>query len=308
MGFLVCMLLSPQQFFVAYAKFFYYYAWLSLAFYGFGVLFPNFILTLPTAYNDAGTGYRHLFIYFYQGLDSWNYRNAGLFWEGGAYGMFLFFALLMSLCLGLEAKIIIVIFFSILTTGSTTAIAASVLIILASNRFGARQKFYSFLIFFSLSPLASDILIDIFISKFSGENISYLDRSVGMAADLRLFASSPLFGLGFSEYNSEFNDIAISLGAFAPTSSNSFTGLLAVFGGFYTTLIFFPILFLYVKQSSNGFQAVVIGFAVIVMYSSQGLVYFPLSYVFLFYGVRAINGARITDFSSRKQTLGSWKA
>ena len=304
-GFFVCLILSPQQFFAVYARFFYLYAWVSLVFYISGAIFPDLIFSLPITHNDAGTGYRHIFIYFYQGVDSWNYRNAGLFWEGGAYASFLFFALLISLHLRSTASKILVILMAILSTGSTIGIASSIVILIASDRLGIKQKLYSILLFLCLIPMSFDIFVDIFISKFDENNISYLDRSIGMIADLILFMSSPFFGLGFSEYNSRFPNVANSLGAFSPTSTNSFTGMLAVFGFFYTILVFLPILLFLSKQSMSGIQAVAVTLSVIMIYSSQGLVNFPLSYIFLFYGVRMLKAPVIVNYNLCQHMLRS---
>lgn len=284
-GLLVCSTITPMRFFCIYGNYFYYYAILSLIFYGFGVLFPDYILTLPITYNDAGTAYRHLFIYFYQGVDTWNYRNAGLFWEGGAYSAFLFFALLSSLHFRFAAKKIFILLLAIFTSGSTTGIAASVLILLASNRLLVRHKLYFVAYLIAIIPFFWDIVDNIFIAKFAEENISYLDRTVGVAADLMIFLANPAFGSGFSKYNENFYGIANSLGAFAPTSSNSFSGILAVFGMLYAILIFSPIMALFYKFGHSKICSILYIIAVVLIYSSQGLINFPLTYVFLYYGI-----------------------
>lgn len=289
-GLLVCSIISPRLFFIIYSNLFYYYAIISLLFYGGGALSPDYILTLPIAYNDAGTGYRHLFIYFYQGVESWNYRNAGLFWEGGAYSAFLCLALLSSLYIKFPAKRIFIILITIFTTGSTTGIAASTLILLASKRFAVKHKFYSIVFLLTTLPFVLDIVENIFIVKFAEENISYLDRSIGIVSDLMIFIANPMFGSGFSKYNQVFQDIANSLGAFAPTSSNSFTGILAVFGILYAILVFAPIIFLFYKLGHGRLRSLLNIVGVVLIYSSQGLVYFPLSYMFLFYGIYFIKG------------------
>lgn len=289
-GLLVCSIISPRLFLSFYSNFFYYYAIISLIFYSVGALSPDYILTLPITYNDAGTGYRHLFIYFYQGIESWNYRNAGLFWEGGAYSAFLCLALLSSAHINFSTRRIFIILLAILTTGSTTGIAASILIMLASKRLEVKHKFYSIALLLAALPFILDIIENIFIAKFVDDNISYLDRSIGIVADLIIFIANPMFGSGLSKYNEVFQSIANSLGAFAPTSSNSFTGILAVFGILYAILIFTPIMFLFYKLGDGRLRSFINIVAVVLIYSSQGLVYFPLSYIFLFYGIYFIKG------------------
>ena len=65
-AFLLVSLISRDFFIRSYTNFFVYYGFFSLIMYGIGLINPEFIYSLPTAYNDAGTGYRHLYIYYYQ--------------------------------------------------------------------------------------------------------------------------------------------------------------------------------------------------------------------------------------------------
>ncbi|MBU2710377.1 hypothetical protein [Zooshikella harenae] len=302
---LFCSIIPFSRFVTAYAQFFYIYAFISLIFYIYGLIYEHFIYLLPVSHNDAGTGYRHLFLYFYQGVDYWNYRNSGLFWEAGAYAVFLCFALLFSLANEFNKYKVIVIVLAIITTGSTTGILSCSLMILFARKIKLSRKIVGVVVIVLISLPLLDVAESIFISKFSEENISFVDRSVGIMANLSIFLSSPIFGVGLSNYKESFQETAVLLGAYTPTSSDSFTGLLALYGFFYTIAVFFSIFYALIKLSKKILNPLVAFLSIAILYASQGLVNFPISYILLFYGLQLVylsfklNSVRLSQVNYR---------
>lgn len=129
LAFLVTNLVSKKNFIEIYTNVVVVYSLLSLVMYAIGIVYPDFIHLLPISFNDAGTGYRHLYVYFYQGIDVWNFRNSGLFWEAGAFQVFVSLALLFEFFYlslsrwSLIRKIILV------TTVATTASTVGILVL-----------------------------------------------------------------------------------------------------------------------------------------------------------------------------------
>lgn len=284
-AYFVTVLVGKKKFIEIYTHIFVIYSAFSLIMYVVGLVFPDFVLSLPISFNDAGTGYRHLYFYFYQGIDTWNYRNAGIFWEAGAYQVFLSLALVFEVYFikkSLARKAILIA--AIVSTISTVGLL--VLVILSAVRLFSRKSLYNL----SLSVvLISGLLISgvfdaLLWGKFDGENISGVDRIVGQLADLQLFLSAPIFGVGFSAYPESFKSAAYALGAFAPTSSNSFTGLLALNGIFYSLLLFLPMFAFFIKNSVQFSGRILMLAIFIMLLSSQGLFNQILFLSIMFYG------------------------
>jgi hypothetical protein len=268
--FLFTRLIHINEFKILYTKIIYYYSIISLVFYFYGVFFLKSILNLPIMYNDAGTGYRHSFIYFYQGIKLWNFRNSGLFWEGGAFVVFLTFALVFQrFYLKRNIKREIILILTILTTLSTVGYAIILLYFVSRLNF---KKLYHILLFTIVSLLAvlTHFVQDIFINKFDGKNISGIDRLTGQIVDLKLFSDSPIIGVGYTRYLTEFRELAFALGSIAPTSTNSITGLLALNGFIYTVLIFTPF-FLFFWRGHSKTLSILRLLMIVLVIISQGI-------------------------------------
>jgi hypothetical protein len=215
------------------------YSAVAIIFFIIGFIFPNYIVNLPVAFNDAGTGYRHLIIYFYQGISSWNYRNAGLFWEAGAFQVFLMLALLFeSFIINGKRYRRLILISCMLTTLSTLGVAIVLVYLIAF--FSKRPRLSHFVLpticlplFLFYAPIR-----DLVLAKFSSGHSSGSERLIGQIADIQIFTESPLFGVGLDNYSSYFDQIATQLGAYIPTSTNSFLGMLSLNGIIFSSVVF----------------------------------------------------------------------
>lgn len=300
-AYLATILISKKKFIAAYTDLFVFYSAFSLIMYLIGFVSLDFIRSLPISFNDAGTGYRHLYFYFYQGIDTWNFRNSGLFWEAGAYQVFLSLALLFEIYFikkSIARKVILIA--AVASTVSTIGIL--VLAILSFARLFSRRSLYNVFLpsILILTLFIFQIFDELLWGKFDGENISGVDRIVGQLADLQLFTGSPVFGVGYAAYPDSFRAAAYALGAVAPTSTNSFTGLLALNGIFYSLLLFLPMFNFFIKNDLKIGNRILILVIFIILLSSQGLFNQLLFLVLLFYGLQ--NGPDLQTGSARQRS------
>lgn len=285
-AFLLVSLINKDFFIRSYTNFFVYYGFFSLTMYIVGLVLPEFIYSLPTAYNDAGTGYRHLYIYFYQGIELWNFRNAGIFWEAGAFQVFLVLALIFEsfIIKGNVNKRIILI----LSIISTFSIIGIVIVGLCIGIFWFNKKSkMAFLTPLLLLPLilTNGYVQKMIDDKFSGTHSSGNERLVGQIADIKVWTDYPLFGAGLEKYEYLFKANAYELGAVVPTSTNSFLGMMALNGLLYSLLIFISLfLFVFLLKISCK-EKLLILFIFILLLSSQGVLNQILFLCILFYGI-----------------------
>ncbi|MBW3697566.1 hypothetical protein EK599_17935 [Vibrio sp. T187] len=237
-AFLFVILFSKERFILAYSNIAFCYSLIAIPLFVFGYLFPDYIYTLPISFNDAGTGYRHIFIYFYQGVSQWNYRNSGLFWEAGAFQVFLMLALIFESFV-VKGRIYrrLCIILCMLTTFSTLGIAIVIFYMVGFLSNNYRFSYYIMPTLFAPLFLLFSPIWDVILIKFSSGHSSGSERLIGQLADIEIFTEFPVFGIGLDEYSRYFSRVAIEMGAYIPTSTNSFLGMLSLNGIVYTLIV-----------------------------------------------------------------------
>ena len=271
-AFLVTELVQREKFVKIYTDIIVSYSVVSLILYFVGIFSPQFISSLPVSYNDAGTGYRHIFFYFYQGIDHWNFRNAGIFWEAGAYQVFLSMALIFEVYFLRRSMLRVGCLFAAIAT-TISSVGIMVLLIVGTVLLFLQRSLVKYPIFILLALWVwfSGIIDTFILVKFYGDNISGIDRLAGQMADLQLFSTDPFIGVGMNAYNERFKDVAYSFGAIKPTSSNSFTGMLALNGALYSLVFFLPMFAFFVKTPLGAWKKLVMLAVFILLLSSQGV-------------------------------------
>lgn len=178
-------------------------------------------------------------------------RNNSIFWEPGAYQLFLnisiFFDLIYkkrTMSPGIIIKII-----ALFTTFSTTGYIILGLII-ALKYLNLKRTIEKLLVFIVGITMFFGIFWQNFLDKFSTTGDSYMSysrRSFDVIFDLKVWCGSPfsfLFGVGMKEYQNQFGTLLSDwMGSHMVTagaSSNGLTSLLSMYGimGF-TIIIFF---------------------------------------------------------------------
>ena len=288
-AFLMVLIIDFDNFARAYTRIISWLALASIVFYAVGVLF-SVNKFLPIIYNDAGTVYSHAGIYFYQGGADWNYRNAGIFWEAGAFVSFLALALILNdpKCKEYRRRQFTIVLALLLTLSSVAFIilSLSALYYLSRSAIMNKRRIESYLAIFVAIGMVGWVvvpnLIDHFATKLVITNISALDRYVGMLADISIISSSPIFGVGYDGYFNQFEPIALSFGAVAPTSTNSYLGIAAV-KGIPFAIIFTALYLLLFKFKCKSSLPLMIAFLIPVF---QGLFNFPIFYAWVLYAVK----------------------
>ena len=290
-AFLITQIFTFRSFIEKYIVIISIIVFISLLFYFGGILRPDLISSLPVSYNDAGTGYRHLYIYFFQGISSWNRRNSGIFWEGGAFQLYINVALLFRLFYlrrfsKRDVFINLLLLSGIITTFSTIGILFLLFqLLLIFNREKLIVKFTIYFLLF-LMIFSTDFVYTLIISKFLSSSSSGSERLIGMISDLVMFFNFPILGAGFEYINTHFDRIAYSLGSQVPSSTNSITGSLAMYGLFFTMYILTPLLRLPKYISSKLVEQITAFIIILLLLSSQGVLYQLLFICLMFYVVQ----------------------
>jgi hypothetical protein len=273
---------------------------ISLVFYFGGIMFPTLIQKLPISYNDAGTGYRHAYIYFFQGILSWNYRNSGIFWEGGAFQLYINLALMFRMfylnkTFGRDKLLTLVLILGIVTTLSTVGILILLIQLYSVLRKKRPLIRYSFYFAGIIALLSSGAINNLFLSKFSSQSASGSERLIGILTDLNIFIQNPILGAGFEFVELNFKNIAYGYGSLVPTSTNSFTGALSIYGLIFTVIISIALLKFCFLLSKKKREQIVSLITLTLILSTQGVIFQLIFICFMFYALKhRKHRARIT--------------
>jgi len=285
-GFLLSLVLPFYLFQKAYVNVLTFISFYSILFTLFGFFKPDFYLNLPVLVDNAGVGFRSIFIYFYQGVNYWNMRNSGPFWEGGAFASFISIALLFDFFYFPKHNFFnkfVLLLSLFLTFSSVGLIIFGFFIFLLFKSFPIRILLILFFIL-SFNYFLNEFFIDKFIGIGSGN-----ERLLGTITDLILFSRNIFFGNGFSYIDQNFDIIATQIGAKFPNSSNSITGRMSIFG--------LPFTFLYFTRIFSNFNSfltsikdkIIVSTILFLLFIFQGLSFLLLFYYFLFMKARNVS-------------------
>lgn len=222
----------------------------SLVFFFLQPFLYNFYVSAPTLVN-AGTAYYHnLWIWLsnYQAPD----RNFGVFFEPGAYQLFLNLALLFVMTnhhMKNRVKIFsaAILTITVYTTYSTTGYIAMILVyataVSATMKRMTGRNFIVFVFGVLLTGAAFVTFVlnnDVIVSKFSVGQLNYRSfqtRSTTLSLETEIIKNNPIFGVGIDDFELERIDAGSQIGAYTEGRSNTYTSIGAMFGalilGFY---------------------------------------------------------------------------
>ena len=238
--------------------------------------------------------------YFYLYCRELPDRNCAVFWEPGAYAVFLGIALYHTLITNSNKKVLksIIIIVALFTTQSTLAytliLFALLLYMLKRNDdMGLLQKLFLgivaiVIILFAMNEFG--VFQNIQEKLFSGlqTNASSRARNVAQLIDLKIISSAPFFGVGFGDYQNHVNSIGALFGQNWTMAANTFTFMGAIFGIPYVILSGIGLIKICPRNISSLFRLVSIAFW-IWLFITQNFVQKPIFYclVFLGYTLRA---------------------
>ena len=293
---IIPLVIPFENFKEIYLKFVFFLSITSLLIYFIVLLYPGVLLLFPKISNGGAASYFNLGLAVYKIPLNNLLRNGSIFWEAGAFQVFINLAIALELRFYQlkHKKRLLVFILTIISTFSTTAfviLTIQFLFFLLYNKQSSKKgtRLMPKIIIFSsiIMFLFSSLFIDRVIGKFSDTNTSFLIRSVSLLTDIEIFNKAPILGVGVSNYKILVKEIAFNnFNLDLASSMNSITYSLAHYG-----IIFLSVLFFYYLKSSNilsnknlilkwGYFAVFL-----MLFSTSNFLLSFLFLTFLFYGI-----------------------
>lgn len=237
--------------------------------------------------------YRNMFIYLYPLAG--DYRNTGIFWEPGAFQVFLNIALIYLLFNQNNKNImfgISILISTILSTKSTQGYIVLVIILIAYIISQKQTKYNSL--------VTLGVLISLFLI-FSNENIlmniqekiiffersnSSLQRFHSTSADVFIILKNPFTGVGFTSYPSLLQKYGANIGYNIVVNANTITYTAAIFGIPLASFLVYGIYKFSRKYSNNMHSGILCFFAIIALFTAQNFMEKIIIYILIFYGLK----------------------
>lgn len=234
-------------------------------------------------------------------------RNWGVFWEPGAYSVYLNIALAILLFAGVEIKnkkrAIYILIITIVTTFSTTGILAMILLLLGyllkNNIESVRYKKHIRMILIILPiviAINSEIAGKIFGKLSEGlSNVSFSSRWYSIIYNFEIFIdniSNFIFGIGTKSYDEAFrliimNELGESLG-----NTNTIMLILAQYG-FYIGFLYIYLVWNFSKKlGNNEIVNLIIFVSMVVLLFMEDFTYSLFMNALFYFGLRFSNSNR----------------
>lgn len=287
----------------------------SLAFFIIRYTFPSVLTLAPTITNDVG------YKFYYWGVCVVPYdfkyiafRNYGVFREPGVFQIFLNVALAFcSFTDQIKITKRYLFALTILTTFSTTGYIVCVLIMVFSllskkvaNTAATKTKILDWLcctlLLMSVLLANTGAYIDIdntVFRKLFIENDSLNSRLISVFANFHMFKQNVLFGKGYEFVEENFKIVATSFWVYTNNNTNTFFKILSVHGIFSFALMFSGFCLMIRKHFDKRFF-VIFSIVLILLLSSEDMIFNILTYVLMLYGYT--NGNDDRNIENEKNT------
>lgn len=261
--------------------------------------FRSFLATHQTGFpiiQGQAVSYTNYFMYLYcRELPD---RNCAIFWEPGAFAVFIGIALFYILITNKKNKFLRIFLFviALFTTQSTLAYTIVLFAVLMSltmhtDKGGFLQKMFigilsTFIVLIIMKEFG--IFQNIQEKLFTGlqTNASSRARNVAQMIDLFIAAKSPIVGAGFNGYFEHVHSIGTLFGQKWTMAANTFTFMAAIFGIPYV-LISVNGLIKICPENTNMMFKIVSSCFWIWLFVSQNFVQKPIFYCLIFLGYMA---------------------
>ncbi|MEG0775048.1 O-antigen ligase family protein [Clostridium sp.] len=299
MGFLIVNFIEFKQFTIIFVNIITFIAVISLIFMLLNDIIRPYINSFKTV-EGISASYKNLYIYLYPLYTP--YRNTGIFWEPGAYQVFLNLALCFVLLLKEHKRVFLkisVLVLTILSTSSTTGYILMILILITfilSRKKNNKNILLVIIISISLIyVLSSKTIIDNISTKlmFNGiENASTLQRFYATRADRDIMLMKPLTGIGFSNYMNTVVTNGFNYGLDITVSANTITYLGAAIGITPMIFVILGIVFFTRNFDAKNSVRVFIFLVMILMFIPENFADKSLLYVIILYGFNSLKNKR----------------
>ena len=288
----------------------------SLIGFGLNILRPGFVRLFPVIVNTVGLKFYNLFLTAIPGMYFDNItnmpRNFGLFREPGVFQIFLILALSIQLFVFSKPHVIssVIYLIALLTTLSTAGYIA-VIVLLAGylmsnsrNRIDARNKMV--LLFIGFAVLAYLLFFtDVLFSAGSGSVFGKLTdlsrettsaRVASVLVNLKIFLSSPLWGVGLTDLDVQFPVIGSELmGVVVRSNTNTILTQFSVYGIVFASVWCAGYFGFCRKLGGKPFETLVVLAVLVLLFMSQNVSFSLISNVLIMYGIERYNRVRYNE-------------
>jgi hypothetical protein len=243
------------------------------------------------------------------------YRNSGLWWEPGAFQLFINLAFMFTLVnKTITNKLYVVFGLAIMSTLSTTGILVYILLSTIYWRKvikDSRNKFLYLLVIFLFSGAVAIIGVPFLLIKFGAgnvaeESVSFLSRYYDFIISFNLLKDNLLLGYGFGSQIENAIPYGIELLGSAqyklinPTGSDGLTMLIAQCG--LISLVFlFPFLLPKYAKNQDIINRILIVISLIIMFNTENFTFVLIFTLLSFYGIVGNNNPINQSISSYKK-------
>jgi len=295
-GWIVCVSISQNLFLIMYGKAMMFLSVFSLISLFTYELLPFVIKAFPIAHQNAYyVSYNLIFSVITQTGDL--LRNYGVFWEPGAFAVFLCIALWAELFFQ-ETKLINVIIYitTIITTFSTFGLITCFMLLITylfRNK-SINNKIRNMIVLFLFFAIVWLVLYgESFINEIFGKIINMNESATTRWNSIvyvgQLFLSAPVFGVGISRFL-DFSEEYLS-----GMATNTFMNCIAMHGILGGSIPIIGSLRFFVKVKAPSLSKLMLFFFGILLFSTQAFEQISLFYAFVFYGLL------LTVSSNRKE-------
>lgn len=265
---------------------------IPISFLGIPSLLPNFGVS-------DGRSIQNFIFFGVSGLGSDNsFRNIGLWWEPGAFAVFMNLAFLFSIInKEITVKKYILYLFLTLSISSTTGLIVflllSILVVNLKNK-TLFMKVNIVIVVASVLTLFVFYAAEELFSKFDPDSlkfVSFLSRYYDVVISYGLFMKYPFFGYGLGTpfdrvqvMASDLVGISVFFTSAKPTGADGITFLIAQIG-FFGVFLIIPFLFPRYARSLNWLQRGVVALALFLTFNTENLSYSLIFTVLTLYGV-----------------------
>jgi len=293
-GIFCCLRFSTEKFFAIFSNIIVIIAAISVVLYWFNA---DIVASgvFPRVKTDEQTTYINLLVYCIN--TSIVHRNSGVFWEPGAFQIYLNLALLYVLHnttlkrRGIKIAILII---ALLTTISTMGYICAALILIAYFlRTDMKAKFKGLAlvltIFWALGSIILPIVIESFSYKFGldggGVSQNVTSRINPFLLDLHLISDNPIGLFGVDYYAEKLREYSMIYALPYVSSSCTITMVAAVYGLIPGLIVAYGV-FLISRKFLNKKVNWILVVPLMLMFTTESFLTFPLYYYLAFMGYK----------------------
>lgn len=303
MAFITCEIISFEDFIEASIKVVFFITLYALVCYVLSPVIFQYKSFLPRFVNDAELPFIHLGLAVLVDIEGYN-RMFGFFRESGVYQIFINLAIIMELFIRKKKVRIIylvVLFIGLILTFSTPGYIATGMIFfsyLFSNKKKKSKKEKKAFITVSISLIILFIILYLTNTTFSNgfnnawtklfnKESSYMGRATSVFVELKIWTESPFFGYGIQQgFDLSKKAGAEALGFFMYNTS-TITGLFVTLGWLFTFVLLLMLLNFCLRLNAKIIGILLISFSIVLMISSQLLMYNAYFYALLFISIKS---------------------